>query len=379
MSELRGSLPGDRRRLERRATPRVLDLTLPEFRRIVLTSLFFAIVFVLFLWMVRTVVIAGILALIVATYTRPLHLAIRRHVRSDTVAALLTIVLVVVPILAVLVYSFVELQGAASYVSAHEGEIVRRIDAAVRRIPFLEGRSFTDQIRNGVLSASHYGATIVSGLREEMAEFTVSAAVFLFTSFYVLTDADSIAGYVRSKVPPRYGEMARALEVNVRGVLYGAIYATLLTQTIKSAIILAMNVAFGVPLAVVLAVLSFIIGFFPIVGSWSVYVPVAAWLLIFRDAWIPAILMLVIGFVGNTLIISMYVRPKIAAEKSRVLNFYWMFIGLVTGVYTFGLVGVLLGPIIIGILKATVDTVTAQASWRLLDADGEPEEIVKQV
>jgi len=61
----------------------------------------------------------------------------------------------------------------------------------------------------------------------------------------------------------------------VRGVLYGAIYSTLLTQTMKSVIILAMNLVFGVPLAAPLAVVSFIIGFFPIVGSWSVYVPVA--------------------------------------------------------------------------------------------------------
>jgi predicted PurR-regulated permease PerM len=46
-----------------------------------------------------------------------------------------------------------------------------------------------------------------------------------------------------------------------------------------------------------------------------------------------------------------------------------MFVALVTGVYTFGLAGILLGPILIGLLKAVVDSVTAQASWRLLDAD----------
>ena len=70
----------------------------------------------------------------------------------------------------------------------------------------------------------------------------------------------------------------------MRGVLYGAIYSTLLTQTLKTLVILVMNLVFGVPLAGVLAVVSFIIGFFPIVGSWSVYVPVAIWLLVFRDA-----------------------------------------------------------------------------------------------
>jgi predicted PurR-regulated permease PerM len=369
VSESLERITGERRRVERRGTPRVADLTLPEFRKVVLMAIFFVTVLVLFLWMVRTVVIAGILALIVAAYARPLYLRILARLRSETGSALLTITLVVVPILAALVYSFVELQGAATYISTHEDEIVARIDHAVRRIPLLAGRSFTEQIRLGVAQASNSGATIVAGLREGLASFAVSAAIFLFTTFYVLTDAERIAEYVREKVPPRYGELAQALERNVRGVLYGAIYATLLTQAVKSLVILLMNVVFGVPLAVVLAIASFVIGFFPIVGSWIVYVPVALWLMIFREAYIPAFIMLFVGFVGNTLLISMYLRPKIAAEKSKVLNFYWMFIGLVTGVYTFGLVGVLLGPIVIGILKATLDTVTARASWRLLETD----------
>jgi len=46
----------------------------------------------------------------------------------------------------------------------------------------------------------------------------------------------------------------------------------------------------------------------------------------------------------NTLFVSMYLRPKLAADRSRVLNFHWMFVGLVTEVYTSGLAGILLGP-----------------------------------
>jgi predicted PurR-regulated permease PerM len=65
----------------------------------------------------------------------------------------------------------------------------------------------------------------------------------------------------------------------------------------------------------------------------------------------------------------MYLRPKIAADRSRVLNFYWMFVALITGVYTFGLAGILLGPILIGLLKAIVDTVTSRSSWNLIDLE----------
>ncbi|MEJ7811665.1 MAG: AI-2E family transporter [Gemmatimonadaceae bacterium] len=366
-----GPTTDERRRLERRRNQLVAELTLPELRRVVLTSLLFGIVLVLFLWMVRTVIIAAILAVIVGVYLRPLYRVLLHAMGRPAGAALCTIFFLIVPLLGVIAYSYTELSGAATYLSAHQDEIVARIDTAVKRFPLLTGRSFTDQIQNAVLGASNYGAKLVGQLREVLVELAVSTAVFLFTTFYVLTDGRAIAEYVRGKVPPRYGELAGALHQNVRGVLYGAIYATLLTQTVKSFVILGLNLAFRVPLAVVLAILSFVIGFFPIVGSWSVYVPVAAWLVIFRDAWMSALLILVIGFFGNTIFVSMYLRPKIAAEKSRVLNFYWMFIALVTGVYTFGLVGVLLGPIVIGLLKATLDAVTAQTSWRSSDPDAD--------
>ena len=182
-------------------------------------------------------------------------------------------------------------------------------------------------------------------------------------------DSERIGAYLRSKIPPRYSELMAALETNVRGVLYGAVYSTFLTQAIKSVILLVLFLIFRVPLAGVLVIVSFIIGFFPIVGSWSVYVPVALWLLVFRAAPVQAVALVVIGVLVNTIYISTYLRPKIAAQKSKVLNFYWMLVGLVTGVYTFGIVGVLLGPMVIGLLKAIIDTITATSSWRLLDED----------
>jgi predicted PurR-regulated permease PerM len=247
--------------------------------------------------------------------------------------------------------------------------VANRIDDAIRRLPFMADANPTETVRSYVLTISGYGTKIPAAVRKAVVELSVAITIFLLTAAYVFTDADSIVSYVRSKVPERYDRLREALVTNVTGVLYGAIYSTLLTQGLKTLVIFLMNLAFGVPLAAVLAILSFIIGFFPIVGSWSVYVPVAAWLLVFRDSPVRAGLMVVVGFVLNTLFISTYLRPKIAAERSGVLNFYWMFVALVTGVYTFGLAGILLGPILIGLLKAVVDSITAHTSWRLADVD----------
>ena len=361
--------PNDRRRDERRLNSRLADLSVPEFRRIALTWLLTAIVVGLFLWMVRQVLIAGVLGIVIAAYLRPLYRRIEQRTGKPMGSAVLTLLLVIVPVLAALVYSYLELVDVLGYISSHRTEVAGRIDAALRRLPFLAGVDTADSVRRYVLLVSDYGTKIPEAVREAVVQLSVAITIFLLTAAYVFTDADSIVSYVRSKVPQRYDQLREALVTNVTGVLYGAIYSTLLTQSLKTLVIFLMNLAFGVPLAAVLAILSFIIGFFPIVGSWSVYVPVAAWLLVFRDSPVRAGLMLLVGFLLNTLFISTYLRPKIAAERSGVLNFYWMFVALVTGVYTFGLAGILLGPILIGLLKAVVDSVTSQTSWRLLDAE----------
>jgi predicted PurR-regulated permease PerM len=363
------SAPNDRRRDERRLNSRLADLSAAEARRLFLTWLLTAIVVLLFLWMVRKVLIAGILGIVIAAYLRPLYRWFERHVHRPIASAVLTLLVVIIPVLAALVYSYTELVDVLGYISSHESEVADQIDSAIRRLAFFGSSSATESVRRYVILVSDYGTKIPAAIKGAIGQVSVAITIFLLTAAYVFTDADSIVSYVRSKVPQRYDRLREALVTNVTGVLYGAIYSTLLTQSLKTVVIFLMNLAFGVPLAAVLAILSFIIGFFPIVGSWRVYVPVAAWLLVFRDSPVRAGLMVVVGFVLNTLFISTYLRPKIAAERSGVLNFYWMFVALVTGVYTFGLAGILLGPILIGLLKAVVDSVTAHTSWKLADAE----------
>lgn len=360
----------DRRAGERRRNMRILDLTLPEMRRLIVTSLLFLIVCVMFLWMVRTVIIGAILGAVMAVYLRPMYEWLRtRFGGRQAPAAILTVVAVLLPVIAVMVYSYIEIRDVADYVARNQSMIVAKIDAAAKRLPGMENVNLSEAIRRSVLAASNYGARLPNAIQGAISEFAIAATVFVFTAVYIFTDREKINAYVRSKLPPRFTPLTSALMQNLRGVMYGAIYATLVTQTIKTVIILALNLMFQVPLAVVLALVSFVIGFFPIVGSWSVYVPVAGWLLIFGDNPTGAIVVLLVGFFVNTLYISTYIRPKVAAQRSGVLNFYWMFVGLVTGVYTFGLPGILIGPIVIGLLKAIIDTITSHEPWQRLDAD----------
>src|SRR5215510_8785275 len=89
----------ERRRLERRTNPTIAELTLPELRRMMVTSIVFVVVMALFLWMVRNVIIASILGIIVAMYMRPVYVRLVKRLPIKPAAAALTLALLIVPML----------------------------------------------------------------------------------------------------------------------------------------------------------------------------------------------------------------------------------------------------------------------------------------
>jgi predicted PurR-regulated permease PerM len=150
--------------------------------------------------------------------------------------------------------------------------------------------------------------------------------------------------------------------VNVGGALRGALFAVMVDQTLKALVILVMNFVFGVPLAVALALMVFLVGFFPLLGEWAVYIPVSVYLLVFEHRPAAAAADLLNG-VAMTVGSSLVLRPKLAAHGAERFNFYWMLVALVTGVYAFGIPGVVLGPAILGFAKAITDTLVGEVKY----------------
>lgn len=351
--------PRDRRRDDRRSDHvRIGDITIPELRKTVITGALLLVSFALFAYMVAPVTVAAIAGVVLGAYLIPFDRWLTRTLRNRKLSAIITITLVTLPLVAVLAYSWAEISSATEYLEDNSRFIASRLTDALQQVPFIGRIAVEEDLSRWVAALANRGGRILGDLQEAIGILVISIAVFLVTVFYILTDHERLLNYLRAKIPGRYRDLESAISTNIRAVVYGALYATFFTQILKSAVVLTMNLAWDVPLAIVLAILSFFIGFFPIVGSWAVYVPVAIYLMVFRGNMVGGISMLVIGFGVNTILMSLYLRPKIAAEKSHILNFYWMFIALVAGVYTFGLIGIIIGPVLIGVLKAIVETVT---------------------
>ena len=339
---------------------RLSDLTLGDAKRIVVYTAATLLALALFGLLVGKVLVGLLLGVVAGAYLLPVQEWLEARLKARAGSALVTISLIVIPLVALFGYGWYELSGYSNFVHEKRGEIIAAISRSLSRYVAVENT------RAG-LEAAFAEALLRSGeaieeARKKSALLLASATVFFFTVFYVLTHRTRLTAYIKLRVPGEFLPLYEKLALNVGGALRGALLAVIIDQAAKSVVILVLNLVFGVPLAVVLALVTFVIGFFPLLGEWAVYVPVSVFLLVFQNNPTAAFLYLLIG-VAMTASSSLILRPKLAALGAQRFNFYWMLVGLVAGVFTFGIPGIVLGPAILGFSKAVLDTLVGDVKY----------------
>jgi predicted PurR-regulated permease PerM len=365
---------------------RLSELTVGEAKRIVVYGVALVLAVGLFLLLVGQVLVALLLGLVAGVFLLPVQEWLERRLRARAGSALITIALIVVPLVLLAGYTWHELSGYSTNISQQERtKISDAISGALERYIPVSRAGTRATLEAAFTEGLTRSAAAIQDLRSRAALILASLTVFLFTIFYVLTHRTHISNYIKVRVPGDYIELYERLAENVGGALRGALQAVFIDQFLKAIIIFALNLVFGIPLALVLAIVTFLTGFFPLLGEWAIYVPVSVYLLVFRNDPVAASVYLVIGImmtVGSSLLL----RPRVAASGAGRFNFYWMFLALIAGVYTFGIPGIVLGPAIIGFVKAISDTLVGRVRYetsllkeeKVQQAEQQQEERLKQ-
>jgi predicted PurR-regulated permease PerM len=341
---------------------RLGDVTVGEAKRALVYAAAIALALFLFVRLLGEVLVALLVGTVAGVYLLPVQEWLERRLHARAGSALITIALIVVPLAATIGYGWYEMSGytAAVQDQTHREQVIAGISRSLS--DFVPADRTRAALEAGFAEAFVRSGEALADVKRRTALLLVSATVFFFTLFYVLTQRARLAAYIKLRVPGDFMPFYERLVENVGGALRGALFAVMIDQTLKAVVILVMNFVFGVPLAVALALITFLIGFFPLLGEWAVYIPVSVYLLVFQQRPGAAAAYLLIGF-AMTAGSSLVLRPKLAAHSAQRFNFYWMFIGLVAGVYAFGIPGVILGPAILGFAKAITDTLVGEVKY----------------
>ncbi|HVG39813.1 MAG TPA: AI-2E family transporter [Pyrinomonadaceae bacterium] len=343
---------------------KLTDLTIGEAKRILVYGVALVLAVCLFFILVGKITVALLLGIVAGIYLLPVQEWLERRLRARAGSAMVTIALIVLPLVALVGYSWYELSGYSNFVQEKRGEIITSISNSLAHYLPVSRAQTRAGLEAATVEALTRSAGAIQDLRARSALLLVSVAVFFFTVFFVLTQRVRTAAYIKLRIPGEYQPFYEKLSVNIGGALRGALWAVFVDQLIKAVVITTLNIIFDVPLKSVLFFVTFMIGFFPLLGEWAIYVPISIYLLVFRGEPTSAVIFAAVG-ITLTLSSSLLLRPRLASSGSgeRRFNFYWMFLSLVSGVYTFGIPGIVLGPATIGFIKAIADTLTGEVRY----------------
>jgi predicted PurR-regulated permease PerM len=291
-------------------------------------------------------------AAILVIFFYPMHRWLARRFSESRAAVLSTLavtILLIVP--SILVTTLFVREALAisrgvqhSIVEQHAPTIAKSWYWIAHHVPGLDPNADVfDMLEQGIEKQAGYLAQRLGTVLANIAAFIFDLFVMIFAMFYFFRDAGQIIRGVRS-ILPFDAEHRDTMLTQARDLISASVTTSLIIAAIQGALGGLGFAIVGLPTPLFWGVAMAFFSLVPVVGSGLIFVPASLWLG-FSGHWGRAILLLLICAVVSTVVDNL-VRPLLLGGRTGLSGLV-IFIGVLGGVGLFGMLGLVLGPILV--------------------------------
>ena len=318
-----------------------------------LTAASFYITYIIF----RPFLASLFLSFVLSIAFLPLHNWISRHVRSNSVAAWITTVVIVLFVLVPSILLSLKLlaQATSLYASLSQqwsssGDLRRLSDGLFRMAGHagISDERLRGEIATRAYELGSWALGMLGWAARGVAQQSVTAVLIFFILFFLLRDRQKFRAAVSDLLPlppGRFEELAAIVHKSIVNNIYG-MFAVGLTQGVLTALGFWVT---GLPAPLLWGVAAMIFSFVPLVGPILVWLP-GAMVLALHAEWGKAILL----FLWGAVLVSgadYLIRPRFAGVGKDV-NTLLVLLSFFGGVRAFGIIGIVVGPVMLSLIIA---------------------------
>ncbi|MBA2862036.1 AI-2E family transporter [Methanococcus maripaludis] len=171
-----------------------------------------------------------------------------------------------------------------------------------------------------------------------------------FMTFYFLKDGDRMQDSFMLYVPTEKKENAKIFLNEIHKALKTLFIGNAVTSVIVGFISIIGYWLIGIPNPITLGALSGILNILPVVGGWTIYVPLTIYYLLTGEI-VKGILLGLFGIIFLSLAPDFAIRPRVIS-KDGDLHPAFVLIAFLIGPLVFGIPGLAIGPIIVATVYA---------------------------
>lgn len=304
---------------------------------------------VLSFMVLRPLIIPMIMALILAFIFSPVQDWLVKRLRSKNLSASLIVVfLLMIIVLPIWFLTPVLMRQSLSIFGAVQNlDFIGLLESTFPRIFSIEGISSEIGYSLGSLTTRAIDA-VISSLTELIINFPVlllQLTVVFFTFFFVLRDREVVIEYIKGILPfPK--DVETKLFKYTKDITNSILFGQLLTGIVQGVVLGLGIFIFGIPNALFLTLVAMLAGIMPVIGTFFVWIPLAIFLFIQGDM-LAMWGIIVFGTISSN--IDNFLRPIIVAKRTEI-HMAIVLVSMIGGLFYFGVLGLILGPLIISYL-----------------------------
>ena len=215
----------------------------------------------------------------------------------------------------------------------------------------------TGLLRQGASRLGEYLASELGAVLRNIVLFLLELFVMLFALFYFFRDGDAMLDRFRLFLPFEESMRERML-AEARDLIFASVTTSLVIAAVQGVICGGAFAIVGVGSPVFWGVVMAFLSLLPVVGAWPVWIPTDIWLFSTGHSGRALILVGICGGLGAT--IDNILRPLILGGRAS-LNGLLVFISVLGGIAVFGVLGVVLGPIVVATAVGVLDVYSEKA------------------
>lgn len=180
--------------------------------------------------------------------------------------------------------------------------------------------------------------------------FIINFFIMLFSLFFIFRDGEAYYTMLMD-VLPFSGDFKAAVSKKLSDTFYAVVNGIFFVSLLQGLMTGLGFAVFGVPFAVFWGVCAAFLALLPVGGAALVWIPGALYLL-FTGETLRGILLILWG----TLLVSLpdnFLKPILIGRRAKLPTFF-LFLGILGGLNVYGLLGILIGPLIVTLLTAFV-------------------------
>lgn len=304
--------------------------------------------------LLRPIIMSIILGIVLAFIFTPVYDFVLKYIKRKNLTAFLMCLILICLVVIPLWYIFPVAidQSIKFYMNSQDLDFVTPLKAIFPSV--FQSEQFSNEIglalHSFVTKTTNSLMNSLSGVILKFPTLFLQLLVVFFSFFFVLRDKEELILYIQSLMPFSK-EVEKRLFKSSKDLTISILYGQIVLGIVQGIIAGIGFFVFGVPNALLLTIFAMLAGVFPIIGTSIVWVPVAIYLLIAGNP-VAALGVVMFGLIST--IVETLFKPIFISRRAK-MNSSLILFGMVGGILFFGLLGLILGPLILAYLFIVIE------------------------